>query len=76
MLSYTGKQSQDGSACPLTLAPLYLQDEQAARSKGELTPMEQIKEQHPHRGDWLREIVFGLNDGLISSDRLCFIPQS
>jgi hypothetical protein len=26
--------------------------------------MEQINEQHAHRGDWLREIVFGLNDGL------------
>lgn len=29
--------------------------------------MEQIKEQHPHRGDWLREIVFGLNDGLVTT---------
>ena len=27
--------------------------------KGEPIPLEQIKEQHPHRGDWLREIVFG-----------------
>jgi vacuolar iron transporter family protein len=26
-----------------------------------------IKEQHPHRGDWLREMVFGLNDGLVTT---------
>jgi VIT1/CCC1 family predicted Fe2+/Mn2+ transporter len=24
-------------------------------------------EQHPHEGDWLREIVFGLNDGLVTT---------
>jgi vacuolar iron transporter family protein len=30
-------------------------------------PVEQINEQHPHRGDWLREIVFGLNDGLVTT---------
>jgi vacuolar iron transporter family protein len=24
-------------------------------------------EQHPHSGDWLREIVFGLNDGLVTT---------
>jgi len=29
--------------------------------------MEQINEQHPHGGDWLREIVFGLNDGLVTT---------
>ena len=29
--------------------------------------MEQFNEQHPHRGDWLREIVFGLNDGLVTT---------
>ena len=29
--------------------------------------MEKINEQHPHRGDWLREIVFGLNDGLVTT---------
>jgi VIT1/CCC1 family predicted Fe2+/Mn2+ transporter len=29
--------------------------------------MEQIKEQHPHKGDWLREIIFGLNDGLVTT---------
>jgi VIT1/CCC1 family predicted Fe2+/Mn2+ transporter len=29
--------------------------------------MEQINEHHPHRGDWLREIVFGLNDGLVTT---------
>ena len=29
--------------------------------------MESINEQHPHRGDWLREIVFGLNDGLVTT---------
>lgn len=28
---------------------------------------EQSTEQHPHRGDWLREIVFGLNDGLVTT---------
>ncbi|HST03134.1 MAG TPA: VIT1/CCC1 transporter family protein [Chloroflexia bacterium] len=33
------------------------------------TTGEQIpaKEQHPHGGDWLREIVFGLNDGLVTT---------
>ena len=30
-------------------------------------PLEQINEQHPHRGDWLREIVFGLSDGLVTT---------
>jgi vacuolar iron transporter family protein len=29
--------------------------------------MEQINEKHPHGGDWLREIVFGLNDGLVTT---------
>jgi VIT1/CCC1 family predicted Fe2+/Mn2+ transporter len=29
--------------------------------------MEQINERHPHRGDWLRDIVFGLNDGLVTT---------
>ncbi len=29
--------------------------------------MEPINEQHPHGGDWLREIVFGLNDGLVTT---------
>jgi vacuolar iron transporter family protein len=29
--------------------------------------MEHINEQHPHSGDWLREIVFGLNDGLVTT---------
>jgi vacuolar iron transporter family protein len=29
--------------------------------------MEQINEQHPHKGGWLREIVFGLNDGLVTT---------
>lgn len=29
--------------------------------------MNQINEQHPHEGDWLREIVFGLNDGLVTT---------
>ena len=28
---------------------------------------EAINEQHPHGGDWLREIVFGLNDGLVTT---------
>jgi VIT1/CCC1 family predicted Fe2+/Mn2+ transporter len=29
--------------------------------------MEKINEQHPHGGAWLREIVFGLNDGLVTT---------
>jgi vacuolar iron transporter family protein len=29
--------------------------------------IEQRHEQHPHGGDWLREIVFGLNDGLVTT---------
>lgn len=29
--------------------------------------MEQMSELHPHGGDWLREIVFGLNDGLVTT---------
>src|SRR5205085_1644535 len=29
--------------------------------------MHDIDEQHPHGGDWLREIVFGLNDGLVTT---------
>lgn len=29
--------------------------------------IEQPGEQHPHGGDWLREIVFGLNDGLVTT---------
>lgn len=29
--------------------------------------MEQINEQHPHGGGWLREVVFGLNDGLVTT---------
>src|SRR6266478_5609224 len=34
--------------------------------KGE-TGMQHNDEQHPHKGDWLREIVFGLNDGLVTT---------
>ncbi|HEX9133022.1 MAG TPA: VIT1/CCC1 transporter family protein, partial [Ktedonobacteraceae bacterium] len=62
-----GQARPHGSACPLALAPLYSQDEHVTGRKGELMPMEQINEQHPHRGDWLREIVFGLNDGLVTT---------
>lgn len=29
--------------------------------------IEQINEKHPHGGDWLREIVLGLNDGLVTT---------
>jgi vacuolar iron transporter family protein len=29
--------------------------------------MAEIEEQHPHSGEWLREIVFGLNDGLVTT---------
>src|SRR5215467_11690594 len=25
------------------------------------------EELHPHQGDWLREMVFGLNDGLVTT---------
>jgi VIT1/CCC1 family predicted Fe2+/Mn2+ transporter len=32
-----------------------------------LVSIEQINEKHPHGGDWLREIVFGLNDGLVTT---------
>lgn len=31
------------------------------------TALEEIDEQHPHGGDWLREVVFGLNDGLVTT---------
>lgn len=31
------------------------------------TEREAINEQHPHSGGWLREIVFGLNDGLVTT---------
>lgn len=30
-------------------------------------PPAESTEQHPHSGDWLREIVFGLNDGLVTT---------
>src|SRR5260221_3522456 len=29
--------------------------------------MEQINERHPHKGDWLRDLVVGLNDGLVTT---------
>ncbi|MBA2679545.1 MAG: VIT1/CCC1 transporter family protein [Ktedonobacteraceae bacterium] len=29
--------------------------------------MQEINEKHPHGGDWLREIVFGMNDGLVTT---------
>lgn len=32
-----------------------------------MAQIEEIHEQHPHRGGWLREIVFGLNDGLVTT---------
>src|SRR5437763_17197791 len=31
-----------------------------------LFPYTTLFRSHPHRGDWLREIVFGLNDGLVT----------
>jgi vacuolar iron transporter family protein len=31
------------------------------------TPSRFEQEEHPHGGDWLREIVFGLNDGLVTT---------
>ncbi len=37
------------------------------RERGDLNAMQQINEQHPHGGDWLREIVFGMNDGLVTT---------
>src|ERR1700730_779725 len=35
--------------------------------KGGLVSNQHINELHPHGGDWLREIVFGLNDGLVTT---------
>jgi VIT1/CCC1 family predicted Fe2+/Mn2+ transporter len=32
-----------------------------------MNAMQQFNEQHPHGGNWLREIVFGLNDGLVTT---------
>src|SRR2546428_8049867 len=46
--------------CPL------LYTRRVALYKGE-TGMQHNDEQHPHKGDWLREIVFGLNDGLVTT---------
>src|ERR1700738_540017 len=37
------------------------------RQVNEQNPLAQINEQHLHKGDWLREIVFGLNDGLVTT---------
>src|SRR5439155_3965155 len=62
-----GQAEPDSSACHLALAPLYSQDRHMTARNGAPIPLEQIKEQHPHRGDWLREIVFGLNDGLVTT---------
>lgn len=31
------------------------------------TSVRQIHEQHPHRGDWLNDVVFGLYDGLVTT---------
>jgi VIT1/CCC1 family predicted Fe2+/Mn2+ transporter len=31
------------------------------------TPTPAAQEAHPHRGEWLRELVFGLNDGLVTT---------
>src|SRR4051794_38039196 len=28
---------------------------------------EPLREEHPHSGEWLREVVFGLNDGLVTT---------
>lgn len=28
---------------------------------------EETAEHHPHGGDWLRDVVFGLNDGLVTT---------
>lgn len=35
------------------------------RNRGKM--MRPGDEQHPHGGDWLREVVFGLNDGLVTT---------
>jgi VIT1/CCC1 family predicted Fe2+/Mn2+ transporter len=35
--------------------------------RAESGPMGPREEQHPHGGDWLRDIVFGLNDGLVTT---------
>ena len=36
-------------------------------NKADNRGVKEINEQHPHGGDWLREIVFGLNDGLVTT---------
>ncbi len=37
------------------------------KGPGDLDTLKSHQEQHPHGGDWLREIVFGLNDGLVTT---------
>src|SRR5947209_369610 len=55
------------SSKPLPVQPLQLRRTLQTHISEEGTSMEQINEQHPHGGDWLREIVFGLNDGLVTT---------
>ena len=37
------------------------------RPKPDLPFVGKTAERHPHRGDWLRDIVFGVNDGLVTT---------
>jgi VIT1/CCC1 family predicted Fe2+/Mn2+ transporter len=41
--------------------------EDAAQSRRDPPGPTPGTELHPHRGDWLREVVFGLNDGLVTT---------
>ncbi len=42
-------------------------DRAAMAGRSDDTIVHQPHEQHPHGGDWLREVVFGLNDGLVTT---------
>jgi VIT1/CCC1 family predicted Fe2+/Mn2+ transporter len=53
-------------------APVQLMGPWSGRSGGRETVVQVEEahagdEQHPHGGDWLRDIVFGLNDGLVTT---------
>src|SRR6185437_6953200 len=60
---------------PLELAPFMVRryaehrqgEERTAMRPGRQGERHSGDEQHPHGGDWLREIVFGLNDGLVTT---------
>ncbi len=56
-----GAEGLEEQAASVALANARRRDDTPARRE---RPRE---EQHPHGGDWLREIVFGLNDGLVTT---------